>query len=34
MNVMIYVHFQFSIIFNSPFFQKKNSVPLYPSETL
>ncbi len=31
MNVMIYVHFQFSI-FN--YSEKKNSVPLYPSGTL
>ena len=31
MNVMVYVHFQFSILHYS---EKKNSVPLYPSGTL
>lgn len=31
MNVMIYVHFQFSILHYSA---KKNSAPLYPSGTL
>ena len=30
MNVMIYVHFQFSILHYS----EKNSAPLYPSGTL
>ena len=31
MNVMVYVY---AFTFNSPFFRKKNSVPLYPSGTL